>query len=317
MIKLLIFVLITITVGYLALYAKNILLWFVDRKEVTGGFFYKHIGSKVRRWNISMERATIIKKDGFNAKINRYFKDMITNLDMDKDNVTPAGLITFLIFIDVGITAIFVYLVGEWTLAVPTFCAVLYFEIVIFKFFGLMRFEQKEARIMDVEDLIAMDIKGGVYNAIVRYYKSFHPSMRPYFEEFVDNIRLKGYPFRQAMQILNDQLGPTFNDFAKKAIQYEEKADDDMVEIFSSVVDMNRNRRTLRQENNKKFRELRTEFLLSIAIIAGYFVFAIFSDDFFRHFFSDVYFGKVLLICDIVAIAWVLAYIAAIKAKFL
>lgn len=317
MLKLILFIVLVVGIGYGVLYAKKILLEITKRKEKTNGIFFKYIGSKVRKWNIQMERTTLVKKDGLIANINKYFKEIITNLDMEKDNVTPVGLIAFIFSVDIAISSVFLYFAKEWTLIVPTFLAILYFEVVIFRFLGLLKYEQKEARIMDVEDLISMDVKGGVYNAIVRYYKAFHPTMRPYFEEFVDNVRLKGYPFRQAMQILNSRLGPTFNDFAKKAIQYEEKADDDMVEIFTSVVDNNRNRRNLRQRNNKKFKELRTEFLLSVGIIVAFVLFSVLSDDFMAHFFTQVFFGKVMLIVDVVIVAWVVAYLASIKSKFL
>jgi hypothetical protein len=281
------------------------------------GAFYKLFGKKIARWNLQLERATNIKKGSLAYKVNIYFKDIITNLGMNKDNVTPIGLLAFITSISAAVSMTYVVWSGEYALALPAFGAIFYFVIVVFRFMSLVAYEKKEAEIMDTEDLIAMDIKGGVYNAILRYRKSLHPNMRPYFEEFVDNISHKGYGFRDAMVLLNDKLGKTFTDFAQKAIMYEEKADKDMDDIFSSVVEVNRYKRTLRYENNKKFNQLRLEFLVSILVIGLYGVFSIFSDPFLANFFKNTFLGKILLIVDVVTVTAVLAYISSIKAKFL
>lgn len=281
------------------------------------GAFYKLLGKKMTRWNTRIERKTTIKKNSFSYKVNKYFKDIILNLDLAKDNVTPVGLLTFITTLAVGVTVLFVLFTGDFLLAVFAFFAIFYFIVVLFRFISLSMYEKKEAEIMDTEDLLAMDIKGGVQNAIQRYIKSLHPNMKPYFEEFLDNIKHKGYGFRQAMLLLNDKLGPNFSDFAQKAIIYEEKADNDLDDIFSSIVERNRFKRQLRYRNNQKFNQLRLEFLLSVAIIGGYVVFSVFSDPFLSTFFRDSFFGKVLLIGDVVIVTAVLGYISSIKAKFI
>ena len=54
------------------------------------------------------------------------------------------------------------------------------------------------------------------------------------------------------MGILNDKLGYNFTDFAQKAVLYEDKADETMEDIFSSIIETNRQRRTLRYINISK-----------------------------------------------------------------
>lgn len=317
MLKLFLTAVLLVIAAFIVLYSKKMLKWYLERQEKTQGFIYRLIGRRVKRFNTQMERASIAKQKSILARVNNYFKEMIINLDMEKDDVTPAGLLAFIGLVALSVTLIFTFWSKEITLSIPMFASVFYLEIVLFRFIGLTQFEKKEARIMDVEDLIAMDVKGGVFNAIVRYQKSFHPSVRPYFDEFLDNIQRRNYSFKQSMNILNHRLGYTFNDFAKKAIQYEEKADADMVEIFSSVIEINRQRRSLRHRNNVKFNELRLAMILSLVIIMGYALFAMLTDDFVNHFFTQVFFGKLLLIIDVLAVAGAMSYIAAIKSKFL
>jgi len=135
--------------------------------------------------------------------------------------------------------------------------------------------------------------------------------------EFIDDIQNKGYGFKQAILILNSKLGPNFNEFTQKAIIYEEKADKGMQDIFSSIIDSNRQRRTLRYINDKEFSDLRVQFIVSMVIILGYALMSMVIDSFFVHFFMETLIGRVLIITNIVIVAAVLAYMASIKAESL
>lgn len=315
LLKVLLVIGVVIGFGLFVMYNHKIMTMLGVYRKRSESIFYRVLGKRIKKWNEDIERITSIKKDTLTYRINAYFKEIIVNLDMEKDNVTPIGLITFIVSVSFSFAFIFAVWSGEVLLSIPAFAAIFYFIVVIFRFMSLMAYEKKEAEIMDTEDLLAMDVKGGVYNAILRYRKSFHPNMKPYFEEFIDNIQHKGYSFREAMLVLNDRLGQNFTDFAQKAILYEEKADKDMDDIFSSIVEINRYRRTLRYENNKKFNQLRLEFILSMCVIGGYVIFSMISDPFLANFFKNTLFGKLLLLGDIVIITAVLAYLSSIKAK--
>lgn len=303
--------------GFFVMYNRKFLKVLGLTLDKTEGFFYKTIGKHIKRLNTNLERTSTIKKGSLTHKINLYYKDIIVNLDLVKDNVTVAGLLTFILSISFSLSIAVTVFTGDYYIFPFFFASLFYGVTIVFRFFALMRFEKKEAHIMDTEDLIAMDVKGGVYNAILRYHKSFHPSMQPYFDEFIDNIQNKGYSFKESMIILNDRLGSTFTEFAQKAIQYEERGDDDMADIFSAIVEINRYKRTIRFENNIKFNRLRLDFLVSLCIIAGYGLFSVFSDAFLANFFLNSPLAILLILADITIITFVLAFIASIKAKLL
>ena len=304
-------------VGLLIMYNQKFLGYLSKSRSVSESLYLKLFGKRVQRWNVAFERASTLRKNSLIYRINNYFKDIIVNLGLTKDNVTPVGLIIFIVCTSLSLSLIFVFIMQDAVLFFPAFLAFVYFIIVVLRFLSLSLYEKKEAEIMDTVDLLAMDIKGGVYNAIMRYRNSFHQNVRPYFEEFIDNIQHKGYSFREAMLLLNDRLGPNFTDFAQKAILYEEKADDDMVDIFSSIVEVNRHKRILRYRNNQKFAQLRLEFLIAIGVITAYAFFAMFTDDFMRHLFTNTLIGNILIIVDVVLVTSVLAYLTSIKSKFL
>jgi len=75
--------------------------------------------------------------------------------------------------------------------------------------------------IMDAEDLICPLARDGVLVAIKKVLESdeyINADIRPFFVQFVENCENYGYSFRRAMEILNRQLGPKFDNFAKKAV---------------------------------------------------------------------------------------------------
>lgn len=317
MVKSLLFLAVIVLFGCMAMYNHKILAWLSGFLEKTGVWFFQAFGKKISRLNVRTDRHVELNKGSLVYKVNEFLKDIIVNLELSKENVTPVGLLLFWVSTAFAGSSAYVFWSGEGWLAIPSFLALLYFIIVLFRFISLMNYEKKELEIMDTEDLLVMDIGGGVYNAIVRYQDSFHPNIRPYFLEFIDNIRAKGYGFDRAMVILNERLGSNFTDFAQKAIIYDNKADDKMADIFSAIVERNRFKRTLRDRNNKKFNELRFQFLVSTIIIGLYGLFSIFTDPFMYHFFTNTLWGKVVIIADLVLVTAVLAYISSIKAKFL
>ena len=317
LIKLVSLIICVLAFGFLALYSNKIINVLVSSKDFVDKWYYKFFGKTLKNMQVSFSRTADLNKYSFAYKVYHFFDELIINLDMKKDNVTVTGLLVFISSISFVGGLILAYLMDSFVLLIPITAAFFYLIVVVFRFMGLLRYEQREAEIMDAVDLLVSDIRGGIYNAILRYKDSFHPNIRPFFLSFIDDIQNKGYSFKQAIGILNDKLGPNFTDFAQKAVLYEAKADETMEDIFSSIIETNRQRRTLRYINNIKFNELRTQFIVSFLLIIGYGVFSALLDPFILEFLTQNSFGKLLLIGDIVIIAFVLSYLASIKAKSL
>lgn len=303
--------------GFLALYSNKIVNGLVTSKEFVNKWYYRAFGKTLKHIQTSFSRTAQLNKYSMAYKIYHFFDEMIINLDMKKDNVTVTGLLVFILSISISSGIVLSYIMNSIALVIPIMAAFFYLVVVVLRFLGLIQYEQREAEIMDAVDLLVSDIRGGIYNAILKYQDSFHPNVKPYFLSFIDDIQNKGYSFKQAMGILNDKLGPNFTDFAQKAVLYEAKADETMEDIFSSIIETNRQRRTLRYINNLKFSELRTQFIVSFILIIGYGVFSALFDPFILQFLTQNYIGKCMLIGDIVVVAFVLSYLASIKAKSL
>lgn len=315
--QMVIVVLVVIAFGYFAMYSTKILRKIDESRSIIASIYFKIFGKPLKQLNVKVTRTANLNKKSKFYKIYAYFDDMIVNLDMKKDNVTVSGILIFMISLSLSGGIILSFYLDSFGLLLPVTCSFFYLINTLFKLASLMKYEQREAEIMDAVDLLVSDVQGGIYNAVLRYKDSFHPNIKPYFMNFIDDIQNKGYSFRQSMIILNDKLGNNFTDFAQKAILYEEKADNTMDDIFSSIIELNRQRRTLRYINNIKFNELKMQFLVSLFMIMGYAIFTTLIDPFIMNFLINTFLGKLMLIIDIVIVAWVLSYIAAIKAKSL
>lgn len=303
--------------GLLALYSNKIINNIVTSRDFVNKWYYKLFGQALRNTQERFSRTAQLNKGTFIYSVYHFFDDIIINLDMKKDNVTVTGLLVFVSSLSIILSVVLISLMKSIGLILPLFAAIFYLIVVVLRFIGLTQYEKKESEIMDAVDLLVSDIRGGIFNAIIKYKDSFSPNLRPYFSDFVDDIQNKGYSFKQAMAILNEKLGYNFNDFAQKAIIYEEKADNTMEDIFSTIVETNRQRRTLRDINNKKFTELRTQFIVSFILIIGYAFFSTLFDPFIFQFITTNAFGKIMLIADIVVVAFVLSYLVSIKSKSL
>lgn len=301
--------------GLLIMYNARVLMFLSQTFAVVERLYLKTFGHRVRLMNLRLERKAGISRKSFSAKMNNYFIEIISNLDMAKDGVTPAGLLVFLATLGMASFIFMLTFTNQLVVSLLLAAVTLYFTVTVLRFASLMRFERREAEIMDTVDLLSMDIKGGVKNAIVRYTPSLHPNIKPYFLEFLDNINIRGYSFEQAMLLLSDRLGATFVDFAQKAILYEAKADKELEEIFSSIIEVNRHRRELRDRTNRKFAQLRADFLISGAVIVGYVLYAMWTDAYINNFIMNTAAGWFMIVFDIFLITTVLSYMAAIKAR--
>lgn len=314
--KLLVFVAFCIAFGAMVMYNRAFLAWLDQATSKAEGKFFKKFGEKIRHKNIQLNRKSSLNKKSLSGFISKYFNEIIVNLDMTRDNVTPFGLLLFITSLAVsgGMMAVFYTgKVGMFFFIAP---AVFYFFVILFRFWSYMRFESKEAAIMDAEDLISGSATNGVLNAIRMYQNSFSPLVKPHFDEFLDKLN-RNTSFNDAMRALNDQLGPGFDDFATKAITYESKADNTMDDLFSQIVERNRIKRDIRYRLNVIFNELRLSFVVSTAIIGVYAIFSVVYDPFISNLLLKTYFGNILMVIDFVIIIAVLGYITAIKSKFL
>lgn len=222
----------------------------------------------------------VLEKETLFAKYNRLVEGLIGdfNLPLTLESFTSLVCIGFAIL--VLIIIMFIQNISlSVVVAVALLIGVLTFFVMQSKSVRMERIEH----IMDAEDLICPFAKEGVLIAIKRVMATdeyIHPSIRMYFEQFIDNCEQNGYSFKQAMILLNKQLGNKFDNFAKKAIIFEYNERKGMADVFLDIVDENA---VLREINNRKeqiFRKMNRSFLIKTFIIVLFFLYALTVEQF-------------------------------------
>lgn len=277
---------------------------------------------KVGTWSVTQEyalqRYIFIHPASVVAKLYNWVNEQIIALSLKRYGITPVGYTIFWCFVALVLDLLTIYLMGlQLVFIVPLFFVMVIVMFTCTRVFVSNRIIKRETDIMDAVDLIIPDIGQGVQNAIMKYLDNFAPAIQGDFRAFVSNITDRGYTFNDAMYILADSLGLVFKDFAQKAIFYEAQGERDMLEIFADIVETNRLRRELRQENEAIFTEVFVSFAVSSLIVALFATYMIMTDEFTYRFFFQTTGGKILFLVLIGIIFAVLSYITTLKSKAL
>lgn len=275
------------------------------------------IGANVNSTEIAVQRYIFTHSKSLIAKLYKSLNNQVICLGLKKLGVTPIGFLAYWCILAVPIA-----LIAIWVTDIRIqFSFIVYIMIVVILLFvtsirTASRIESREDKIMTSIDRIIPDIGNGVQNAINKYLDSFPVEVQSEFKSFMDRIVSKGMPFRESMIILSDSIGGSvFEDFAQKAIFYEESGDKDSIDIFTNIVELNRLRRDLRYTNKLAFDYLKSDFITASAVVWLYaFVFGM-REAYTYNFMLKTTAGQILMIVDVLIEIFALAFITTIRAQ--
>lgn len=267
-----------------------------------GGFFLNlfetvvdHIGNyNAKRYIERVKREKIVKdKENVFAKYNRLVEQLIIdfNLPLTLESFTSLLCVSFVS----GVLIVLLFMQNitlSLVVTVAIFISILTLCVMQSKAIKNERLED----IMNAEDVICPLARDGVLVAIKKVMASedyISANIRPYFQQFIDNCENNGYSFRQAISLLNKQLGPKFDNFTKKAIVFEYNERKGMADVFLDIVDENAALREINARKNRIFRKMNRDFLLKTAIIIAFFLYALSVEE-FRNFMLNNDLGKLI-----------------------
>lgn len=265
----------------------------------------------------AIQRYVYLHRSSLVSKIYNFINEQLISLGLKRYGITPVGYFFFWCIVAVPLTLMVWFLMALNVAFVPfLYCVVISLMLLLTRVYVADRMQKHELDIMNTEDLIIpLIMNNGTLTAITKYKNKIPQSIKPDFDKFLLEISARGYSFDEAMMRLADNLGSVFNDFAQKAIYYENLGEKDLVDLFTDIVETNRLRRQLRQENDMEFASLKTSFVLSALLTVGYAVFSLTTDANSRYIFLETSGGKLLLIVMVLIIIGVLGYITVIKSK--
>lgn len=215
-----------------------------------------------------VRKSKIVKqKDSLITKYNNVVENLIFDFNLP---LTLEGFNSFICIIFALMVLLVVMFLKNVTLSAFVSISVL---VGFITFFTMQSRQAKSAKIeyiMDAEDILCPLAREGVLVAIKKVLESdeyLHKSIRPYFVQFVENYENHGYSFRRAMEVLNKQLGPKFDGFAKKAVIFEYNERKGMADVFLDIVDENAALREINARKNIIFKKMNKDFLIKTSLI--------------------------------------------------
>lgn len=258
---------------------------------------FGHVLDKIGSYNTDKyierrKKQRIIKeKEGFVSKYNNLVEGLISDLSLPLtlESFTSLLCVAFAI-----VVLVIVLFMKNITLSVVIAVSVFIGLLTAFVMASKSISSEKMESIMDAEDIICPLAREGVLNAIKKVMESdeyINDNIRPYFRQFIVNCEDNGYSFKQAITILNKQLGHKFDNFTKKAITFEYNERKGMADIFLDIVDENAVLREMNAKKDRIFRKMNKDFLLKTAIIVLFFCYALTVPE-FKNFMIDTDVGK-------------------------
>ncbi len=255
----------------------------------------EHLGKyNTKRYVERVKREKIVKqKENVFAKYNRLVEGLILDLNMPLTLESFTSLLCICFAITVMVIVLFMKSITlSVVISISSFIGLLTYFVMQSKAISAEKMEN----IMDAEDIICPLARDGVLVAIKKVLESeeyLNSNIRPYFQQFVDNCENNGYSFKQAINLLNRQLGPKFDNFTKKAIVFEYNERKGMADIFLDIVDENAVLREINTKKDRIFRKMNRDFMLKAAVIALFFAYALTMEN-FRQFmlYGDI--GKLI-----------------------
>ncbi len=257
------------------------------------------VAEKIGNYNTTrqverLKKEKIIKqKESVITKYNKLVDNMILDFNLPLTLESFNSILCICFAIAVLIIVIFMKNITlSVVIAVSAFIGILTLFVMQSK---ALKSEKLES-IMDAEDIICPIAREGVLVAIKKVMESdeyISSNIRPYFRQFIDNCENNGYSFKQAITILNKQLGSKFDNFTKKSITFEYNERKGMADIFLDIVDENAVLREMNAKKDRIFRKMNKDFLLKTVIIVLFFLYALTIND-FKNFMIDSDFGRII-----------------------
>ena len=280
-------------------------------------FLRKKLGLTTLNLDYKMQRYCYEHNRALITRLYHWVNKQLIALNIKQLGVNPIGYLFFWGFASI-VAGILIGIIVKFGALTIILCVLIFILcLVLTRTLVSARIEAYEQDVMDAMDLIIPEAGNGIKNAITAYIDNLPDSIQGHFRIFLTNVNELGYSFEDAMFILTDNLGEIFRDFAQKAIYFEQTGEKDTLEIFTDITETNRLRRQLRDENNDAFKSLKTSFIVSVLMTAGYFCFICVTDEFSRNFFLMTTGGKMLLLFMLGIVFAVLSYITTIKSRAL
>ena len=300
------------TLSIMGLIVVGVYFFSYQLQMLLGGIV-RHIGRRSQRADYNLRRYVFFHRGSLLAKFYTWENEQLISLGLRRNGITVMGALLF--YAVVTFLAWFFMCLFTQDFDILLLPILYFLNVVIVRVAVSGKILKREAAVMNAEDIIVPQIRDVVMNAIRSQLNNFEPVVSFEFHIFVSDVTDRGMSFRDAMIILSDSLGPVFYDFAQKAIYFESSGDTSHLDLFSDILDTNRDRRESRALNAVVFIASRISFMVSAGITLGYLLFILATNSNVLNLFFYTKVGNRMLWFIILTIIAVLCYIQILSGR--
>lgn len=227
------------------------------------------IGSQTEKWHKknTQNKELSHKQKGFpNSRLYLLIDGII--FDLGFTNVTVEGFIITILIATTSLTAYIYSLTHSTILCVILWlCLNILLTTLLFMKSATSHFKRERER-MDAEDIIYGSLGKGVVMAIKENIPLFGDSVRPFFEDFDDDINKYQLTVPQALDNLNKKLGPNFTQYRNQLENYDLIGDEDMIESFQDFTKENARVRINLIKLEKRLHDCNMAYIIELLVIS-------------------------------------------------
>lgn len=172
---------------------------------------YKKNESKISRM------ATRQKEKSLVYKTHVFLRELV--FDLGLDTISPAGFITFLLFMSVFanvILLIFIRSLIGFLLGIPILMGL---SLLLIYVFTRSSHYNRIRKLMEAENFLCTTISNGIVKSVTLNLSKLPMEFRPVFNTFLEEQRMRNTVY--AIRELNNRLGTQFDDFCRKVEIFE------------------------------------------------------------------------------------------------
>lgn len=276
-------------------------------------------GRKIRVADVEYNRDVAIGRlssKSLKVKTYKFMNDLIIDLGLKNNGVTPYELILLVVIASIlmsllsGLLVFRSVLMGILIVPIMTgavICA-LYTKANI-------AHDARIEAVIESENIISNNIKGGVTLAISTSLDVLPASLRDDFQDYLDNINTKNYHPKAALLELNSKLGSISDDFIRKCINFELDEQHGVVGMFQDLVEINNTKTELRIEMKRSFENVVVEYVVGASMVFAFLAGAMAMFEVVSHFYLYTRVGQLILIVDALILIGEFVFITRLRAK--
>lgn len=179
------------------------------------------------------------RKGSTRYKYYAFVNDILVSLRIRQAGITVEGVTVVTLIASVVIASL-TMLVMKGIFMFVALTAIIFVAIMaVLYLISRVGAQERKRQVYASIDILCSVMSDGVMNAVETSVHMMPPMVRGAFKQFIVNVNHLNVSLEDAIRILNDEIGPSFDTFCSNAIVFERDRAPGMITLFSYIINDN------------------------------------------------------------------------------